>query len=269
MDAVGAIDVGVPGRAEHRGVAWRAAAVGVRGGVVLLVGLELDDDPSDAVDEELGSDQRDRDLVHVAREELGPQTRAGAALRRALRTRGRGRCAEQATCPTAEIDDVEAALLGRVGDALGEVERAVEHAGLTRRAGPHRGEDRALGARGDDRLGDPLDPDARAGAMAALPARKRLERVDLVAARVLAEAEEDHAGRAVAHAAMLNPQAAVACRYRALPAQALASAAASASTTRSCSSRPRRAWKGSAIVRALASSLTGQRPSEKPKRSRM
>ena len=39
----------------------------------------------------------------------------------------------------------------------------------------HRGDDRPLGARGDDRLGDPLDPDARAGAVAAL-ARRRAAR---------------------------------------------------------------------------------------------
>ena len=43
----------------------------------------------------------------------------------------------------------------------------------------------------------------------------------------------------------------------------------SASTTRSWSARSSRAWNGSAIVRALQSSLTGSIPSENPYRSRM
>ena len=69
MDAVGAVDVGVPGRAEHDGVSGSTAAEGVRGGVARLVGLHLDDRPSDAVDHELDADHVARDLVDVAREE--------------------------------------------------------------------------------------------------------------------------------------------------------------------------------------------------------
>ena len=53
-------------------------------------------------------------------------------------------------------------------------------------------EDRALGAAGDDRVGDALDPDPRAVPSPALLADDRLDRVDLVRPRVLAEAEEDH-----------------------------------------------------------------------------
>src|SRR5579872_6671707 len=60
-------------------------------------------------------------------------------------------------------------------------------------------EDRSLGATREDRLGDPVDPNARAPAAAALVARDRFERVDLVGAHPLAEAEEDHPRRAVAH----------------------------------------------------------------------
>jgi hypothetical protein len=54
-------------------------------------------------------------------------------------------------------------------------------------------QDRALGARGNDRLRNPLDPDARAATAAPIVAAERLERVDLVGARVLSEAKEDHA----------------------------------------------------------------------------
>src|SRR5204862_182638 len=57
-------------------------------------------------------------------------------------------------------------------------------------------DDRLLRPRGDHRLRHPLDPHERAAAVAAILARDRLERVDPVGARVLAEAEEDHAGRA-------------------------------------------------------------------------
>ena len=56
-------------------------------------------------------------------------------------------------------------------------------------------QDRPLGARGDDRLGHALDPDAGAATAAPVLPHDRLERVDPVGARVLAEAEEDHAVR--------------------------------------------------------------------------
>src|SRR5439155_24861675 len=45
----------------------------------------------------------------------------------------------------------------------------------------------------DDRLGDSLDPDECAAAVAAAVVADRLDRVDLVGPSVLAEAEEDHA----------------------------------------------------------------------------
>src|SRR5207247_1314235 len=47
-----------------------------------------------------------------------------------------------------------------------------------------------------------LDPDARPASAAAVGAADRLERVDPVGARVLAEAEEDHA-RTVRHAGII------------------------------------------------------------------
>src|SRR5712692_8139384 len=43
MNAVGAVDIGVTGRAEHHGVARGLAAEAVRGGIALVIGLDLDD----------------------------------------------------------------------------------------------------------------------------------------------------------------------------------------------------------------------------------
>ena len=113
------------GRAEHR--ALRACGRGSRGRrVVAVVGLDLDDRAADAVDEQRRADQLGRDLVDAAGEERRGSRLRRAALRprRALRRR-----LEQAPGAAAEVDDVEAALLGGLGDPLGEVERLVERAG--------------------------------------------------------------------------------------------------------------------------------------------
>jgi hypothetical protein len=85
-------------------------------------------------------------------------------------------------------------LLGLFGETLGKVERLVDD----RRPGDvmaHVVQDRPLGARGDDRIGNAFDPDTGAAAVTALALSERLEGVDLVGARVLAEAEEDHPSR--------------------------------------------------------------------------
>src|SRR5207247_6199531 len=60
-------------------------------------------------------------------------------------------------------------------------------------------EDRSLGARGDDRLGDAVDPDARSAPASALAFPDRLEGIDPVGPRVLPKAEEHHPRRAVRH----------------------------------------------------------------------
>ena len=57
-------------RPEHRGVALGPASVAVRGGILVVVGLELDDRAPDAVDQERGADQLLGDLVHVTSEEI-------------------------------------------------------------------------------------------------------------------------------------------------------------------------------------------------------
>src|SRR4029077_8192796 len=71
LDAVGAVDVRVPRRAEHRLVALRAAAVAVRSRILVIVGLDLDDHAADAVDVELRADELRRHLVNAS---LEPQS---------------------------------------------------------------------------------------------------------------------------------------------------------------------------------------------------
>ena len=51
MDAVGTVDVRIPGRAEHHGVALGAANVGMRRRIGVVIGLDLDDHAADAIDE--------------------------------------------------------------------------------------------------------------------------------------------------------------------------------------------------------------------------
>src|SRR5262249_14802960 len=104
---------------------------------------------------------------------------------------------------TAEIADVERPLVDRLRDAFREIERLVEDDGRRGRVLTHVVEDGALGATGEDRLGDAFDPDASAPTAAPLVTRDRVERVDLVGPRPLAEAEEDHP-RAVRHARIIS-----------------------------------------------------------------
>ena len=69
VDPVGAVDVGVARRAEHRRVSRRSPPKAVARGIRPVVGLDLDDRPADAIDEERDAQKRGRDLVHAAREE--------------------------------------------------------------------------------------------------------------------------------------------------------------------------------------------------------
>ena len=50
VNAVGAVDVGVTRRAEHYGVALGAAAEAMRGGIGVMIGLDLDDDAARALE---------------------------------------------------------------------------------------------------------------------------------------------------------------------------------------------------------------------------
>jgi hypothetical protein len=62
-------------RQEHRGVARSTpVAEPVRRGILVVIRLDLDDRPADAIDEEFRADQLRRDLVDVA-----PQVQERAA----------------------------------------------------------------------------------------------------------------------------------------------------------------------------------------------
>src|SRR5437763_1334591 len=110
------------------------------------------------------------------------------------RSRRAGGGGEHVARAAAEVGEIDAAALGLLGDPLRKRERLVEHRRADLRLLAHVVQDRALGAGRDDRLGDTLDPDAGAAPAAPVVAHDRLERVDPVGARVLAEAEKDHAG---------------------------------------------------------------------------
>ncbi len=99
----------------------------------------------------------------------------------------------------AEVGEVDTAAGGILGEPLGKRESLVEE---RRAAGvrlTHVVEDRPLGARGDDRIRDAVDPDKRALPAAAVVARDRLQRIDPVGSRVFAEAEENHSCHRLGH----------------------------------------------------------------------
>src|SRR5262249_27328812 len=75
---------------------------------------------------------------------------------------------EQPTRAPLQVGEVEASLLGALDQTARERHRVVDDRDVGRRLLAHLREDRSLGARGDDRVGDALDPDARAPAAAAL-----------------------------------------------------------------------------------------------------
>jgi hypothetical protein len=66
VDAVGAVDISKSGWAEHHEVARCGAAKRVRSRVQMVIGLDLDDDTADAVDQERCSDQVGGNLMHAA-----------------------------------------------------------------------------------------------------------------------------------------------------------------------------------------------------------
>ena len=73
MDPVRAVDVDVAGRAEHRPRPRRLAAIAVARRIGRVVGLDLDDAPAHAVDEQRAADELRSDLVDRAREEVPAQ----------------------------------------------------------------------------------------------------------------------------------------------------------------------------------------------------
>src|SRR6266436_8729313 len=69
MDAIGAIDIGNAWRPEHHQIARRRPAERMRGRFGVMIGLDLDDDAADAVNQQSRPDQVGRDLVHAAGKE--------------------------------------------------------------------------------------------------------------------------------------------------------------------------------------------------------
>ncbi len=57
MNAVGAVDIGIAGRTEHHGVARGASAEAMRRGFGVVIGLDLDDDAADAIEQQRRADQ--------------------------------------------------------------------------------------------------------------------------------------------------------------------------------------------------------------------
>ena len=74
VDPVRAVDVGVAGRPEHRRVARGPSTKAVRGRILVIVRLDLDDHASDAVEEQRRADQLRSDVVHRAGEEVPVHT---------------------------------------------------------------------------------------------------------------------------------------------------------------------------------------------------
>src|SRR5947209_2104285 len=84
MDAVGAIDIGMSGRPEHRRIALRAAAETVRGGLGVIIGFGLDDTPADAIGEHADADEIARHIERASPEEIGLER--GSLRRRSPRS---------------------------------------------------------------------------------------------------------------------------------------------------------------------------------------
>ncbi|PAV92646.1 hypothetical protein WR25_17456 [Diploscapter pachys] len=86
VDTVAAVDIGAARRPEHRGIAWRRPARTVRGGIVGIIGLRLDNRAADAIDQQGRADKRPCDLFDVAIEgDGGRRHGAGLALSRPWR----------------------------------------------------------------------------------------------------------------------------------------------------------------------------------------
>ena len=87
VDAVGAVDVGPPGRSEQRLGARREADERVRRRLAVVVGLGLDDHAAALAAADDAADQRLGHLQHGSSVESGPQRALPHGYRRALRAR--------------------------------------------------------------------------------------------------------------------------------------------------------------------------------------
>ena len=87
MDAVGAVDIGIAGGAEHHGIALGLPGVAVGGRIGVVIGLDLDDHAAGAINQQSRPDQLGRDLQNRPVEKASPQLGGQghfAGLRRAV-----------------------------------------------------------------------------------------------------------------------------------------------------------------------------------------
>lgn len=107
--------------------------------------------------------------------------------------RGIGGRLQQVPGASAEIAEIHPSGINGGGQSLGQIQCLVDDERLRGPFLTHVRQDGALGAGRDDGIGDPIDPDAGAPALATVVTADRFEGEDLVGARVFPEAEEHHA----------------------------------------------------------------------------
>jgi hypothetical protein len=108
--------------------------------------------------------------------------------------------------PTAEIAQVYSTLVRRCRQPRGQVQCLIQLRPRDDGLLTHVAKDRDLGPRGDQRLGDTIDPYSGAPAVTTLFTGDPLEREDAVRSRERAEAQRHHAG-VRCHATILAPSA--------------------------------------------------------------
>ena len=90
MNAVGPIDVREARWSEHDGIARRQAAERMRRRVGVVIGLDLNDHTTGAIEEEGCADQVGRDLMHGAVEERAIELSGHAMIYRDPAAKGEG-----------------------------------------------------------------------------------------------------------------------------------------------------------------------------------
>ena len=101
---------------------------------------------------------------------------------------------EKASRSTAEVAQIHPTLLGRGGQPRGEVHCLVEFGCSDGGFLAHIAKNRHLSPGRDQGVGDPIDPDSSAAAIAAILPSDSLQSEDAVGARKLPEAQSHHAG---------------------------------------------------------------------------
>ena len=92
VNTVGAVDIGITRRAEHDGIALGAAAEGMRRGIGVVIGLDLDDDAAHPLEQKRRADEIGGDGVHAADKEVSAERFEPCHLRLAYDGLDPGRC---------------------------------------------------------------------------------------------------------------------------------------------------------------------------------